>query len=147
MKYSTLLTLISKRLADELVSQSEMLNYMDSVVDDINDQLNATFPTFTEFMVENSAVTVEALDYTAFPDKYIRTVVVPGTAFKYYTTDEEGSYAAPKYEEEYKQGMFYMLRDYSFRVPEQYQADEQGYIEVEGSDDGLVIPGRKGGLW
>lgn len=146
MKFSTLMTLISKRLADELVSEGEMLSYIDSVVDDINSQLNATFPTFTEYQANNPGVTVEVLNYTAIPDKYIRTVVVPGAAFKYYTTDEEGSYAAPKYEEEYKQGLFYMLRDYSFKIPARYQADDQGFIDIEDSDEGLTAP-DVGGLW
>ena len=147
MKYSVILSLISKRLADELVSEGEMISYMDSVVDDINNQLNATFPTFSEFKETNPEITVDKIDYTAFPDKYIRSVVIPGAAYKYYTTDEEGSYAAPKYEEEYKQGLFYMLRDFSFKVPEHYQADDQGYVDIEDSDEGLVVPGHQGGLW
>lgn len=146
MKYNTLVGLISKHLADEIVSEGEMLSYMDRVIDDINDKLNTTFPTFTEFREANLETTNDVLDYTAFPDKYQRSVVVPGTAFKYYTTDEEGMYAAPKYEEEYKQGLFHMLRDYSFNVPEEYKADSQGYINMAGSDPGLIVP-RVGGLY
>jgi hypothetical protein len=113
---------------------------MDRVIDDINTRLNTVFPTFTEYKEDNKELAAELLDYTAIPDKYLRSVVVPGAAYKYYTTDEEGSYAAPKYEEEYRTALFYMERDFSFRVPEQYRADEQGYVEIEGSDSGLVIP-------
>ena len=140
MKYNVLVGLISKHLADEIVSEGEMLSYMDRVIDDINTRLNTIFPTFTEYKEDNKELTAELLDYTAIPDKYLRSVVVPGAAYKYYTTDEEGSYAAPKYEEEYRAALFYMERDFSFRVPEQYRADEQGYVEIEGSDSGLVIP-------
>lgn len=137
MRYNVMLNLISKLLTDELVSESQMLSYMDRVIDDINARLNTVFPTFTEFKEENGDVDGMLLDYTAIPDKYIRTVVIPGTAFKYYTTDEEGSYAAPKYEEDYKQGLFYMERDYSFSVPAEYRADEQGYIEL--GEPGLEV--------
>ena len=140
MKYNVLVSLISKHLADEIVSEGEMLSYIDRVIDDINTRLNTIFPTFTEYKEDNKELTAELLDYTAIPDKYLRSVVVPGAAYKYYTTDEEGSYAAPKYEEEYRTALFYMERDFSFRIPEQYRADEQGYVEIEGSDSGLVIP-------
>ena len=146
MKYNTIVNLISKHLGGELVSEGEMLDYMDRVVDDINDRLNTTFPTFTEFKENNTDTAAEVLEYTAFPDKYIRSVVIPGAAYKYYITDEEGSYAAPKYEEAYNNGLFYMLRDYSFRVPAEYQADEQGYISIDGMEDGLVIPPYGGSI-
>lgn len=145
MKYNTIVGLISKHLADEIVSEGEMLSYMDRVIDDINDKLNTTFPTFTEFREANIETASDALDYTVFPDKYIRTVVVPGTAHKYYTTDEEGGYGAPKYEEDYNRGLFYMLRDYSFQIPEEYRANSQGYINIAGSDGGITLPG--GGLF
>ena len=147
MKYNTIVGLISKKLGDEIVSESEMLSYMDSVVDDINTRLDAKFPTFTEFKEDNAGLNAEILDYTAFPDKYIRTVVVPGAAFKYYTTDEEGGYSSPKYEEEYNSGLFYMVRDFSFSIPEKYQADCQGYIDIEGTDAGLIVPTRRGGIF
>lgn len=149
MRYNAIVSLISKKLADEIVSESEMLSYMDAVIDDINTELNASFPTFSEFKEQNSDISGTLLDYTALPDKYIRTVVIPGAAFKFYTTDEEGSYAAPKYEEEYRQGLFYMLRDYSLQVPAEYQASNQGYITLAESEnpDGLYIPSNRGGSW
>lgn len=153
MKYSTIINLISKHLGDELVSESEMLSYMDRVVDDINARLNTVFPTFTEFKEQQfdyeraEDSTPIDLDYTAIPDKYIRTVVIPGAAFKYYTTDEEGMQAAPKYEEDYRTGLFYMERDYSFSIPQEYRADDQGYVDMQGMDLGLRIPPRRGGIF
>ena len=146
MYYNKVTELIRKHLGDELVTETEMYNYIDRVIDDINAQLNTCFPTFTEFSDENSGLSGTLLDYTPIPDKYIRTVIVPGAAFKYYTTVEEGGMAAPKYEEDFRQGLFYMLRDYSFSVPAEYRADEQGYIDVEGDEAGLTVPFR-GGIW
>lgn len=148
MQYRTVVDLISKQLGGELVTEAEMLSYIDRVIDDINAQLNACFPTFTEFKTLNQSddVTLLNLDYTPIPDKYIRTVIIPGAAFKFYTTDEEGAYAAPKYEEDYKQGMFYMVRDFSFSIPEEYQAEEQGYVQMSGDNPGLIVR-RGGGFW
>ena len=146
MFYSKVIDLIRRHLGDELVTEPELYNYIDRVIDDINVQLNTCFPTFTEFSEENYGISGNLLDYTAIPDKYLRTVVVPGAAFKYYTTDEEGGNAAPKYEEDYRQGLFYMLRDYSFSIPEKYRADEQGFVELDEEEPGLVVP-FKGGLY
>lgn len=146
MKYNTIVGLISKHLADELVSESEMLSYMDRVIDDINTRLNAKFPTFSEYKLVNGGVSAQELDYTCIPDKYIRTVIIPGAAYKYYTTDEEGSYASPKYEEDYNQGLFYMVRDYSFKVPEEYQEIEQGYLETPAESPFNALLNR-GGLF
>ena len=146
MKYNAIINLISKQLGDELISETEMLGYMDRVIDDINTRLNTTFPTFTDYKEANPDLDTYNLDYTAIPDKYIRTVVVPGAAFKYYTTDEEGGYSSPKYEEDYNQGLFYMLRDYSYKVPAEYRADEQGYIDIYDQDIGLSVPPYPGGL-
>ena len=158
MLYHKIIDLISKQLGDELVSDTEMLSYMDRVIDDINARLNTTFPTFTEYKEDNPDIISTALDYTAIPDKYIRTVVVPGAAFKFYTTDEEGGYSSPKYEEDYKLGMFYMERDFSFNVPAEYRGDveygdegypvgSQGFLSITGSDNGLIVPTRPGGFW
>ena len=146
MFYSKVIDLIRKHLGDELVTEAELYNYIDRVIDDINVQLNTCFPTFTEFSEENYGIGSNLLDYNAIPDKYLRTVVVPGAAFKYYTTDEEGGNAAPKYEEDYRQGLFYMLRDYSFSIPSKYRADEQGFIDVEEETPGITVAFR-GGLY
>ena len=147
MKYNTIIGLISKQLADEIVSESEMLSYMDRVIDDINARLNTVFPTFTEFKEANANVSNNLLDYNVIPDKYIRTVVIPGTAYKYYTTDEEGGYAAPKYSDDYETGLFYMLRDYSFSVPAEYRADDQGFVSLDIDEVGLDNPFYRGGIF
>ena len=57
MKYNVLVGLISKHLADEIVSEGEMLSYMDRVIDDINTRLNTIFPTFTDYKEDNKELT------------------------------------------------------------------------------------------
>lgn len=123
MRIKTLIESINTQLAGELLSIGELKDFVDKAIDDINTRLNTKFPVLTDVM--SSA----QLEYTAIPDKYIRSVVVPGAAFKYYTTDEEGAAVAPKYEEDYLKGLFYMERDYMPIVPEEYiETDEQGHV-------------------
>ena len=144
MQYHKVINLISQHLGDDLITTAEMLGYIDRVIDDINTQLDANFPTFTDYQ---GGTYNDFLDYTPIPDKYIRTVIVPGAALKYYITDEEGNQAAVKYEEDYRQGLFYMLRDYSQKVPVEYRnKDGEGGIDTPEFESGLEVCFR-GGLY
>lgn len=149
MKITTLIQNINSQLAGELLSIGELAVFVDKAIDEINTRLNTKFPVLSDVITAAQQDGAQSFDYTAIPDKYIRTVVVPGTAFKYYTTDEEGAAVAPKYEEEFLKGLFYMERDYLNLVPEEYQDSvEQGWIcgqGISGSEDpnrgGFTIDG------
>lgn len=126
MEIGTLVKLVNNKLAGEMLSRNELLPYLDQVVDYINSQLNSCFPTFTEVVGSG-----ETDKYECFPDKYIRTVVVPGAAWNYYVVDEEGMNTAMQFQQEFGQNMFYMIRDYLEQVPEEYQCDSrQGSYRV-----------------
>ena len=84
MRITNIVKLINDKLAGELLSKSELIQFMDNVIDDINEQLNSCFPAFSELKPEQT-------DYDFFPDKYIRSVVVQGAAWYYYVTDEDGN--------------------------------------------------------
>ena len=132
MKISTLIQSINTQLAGELLGVGELRDFVDKAIDDINTRLNTKFPVLSDVMYnrdDTGALKGVNTEYTAIPDKYIRTVVIPGAVFKYYTTDEEGAAVAPKYEEEFLKGLFYMERDYMALVPEEYQETyDQGWI-------------------
>lgn len=133
MKITTLVQNINSQLAGELLSVAELTVFVDKAIDEINTRLNTKFPVLSDVIALAKANDFTSFDYTAIPDKYIRTVVVPGTAFKYYTTDEEGAAVAPKYEEEFLKGLFYMERDYLNLVPEEYQdSSDQGWLSGNG---------------
>lgn len=134
MNLSQIVKDTNTKLAGEMLSYAELRVFLDGAIDEINAKLNAQFPVFSELGISDTA-------YTAFPDKYIRTVVIPCAAFKYFSTDEEGSVTAPKYEEEYMKGLFYMERDYLNNIPEKYQAPiPQGYVDFDGVEPrGLVV--------
>ena len=136
MYLDKLIKLINTKLADELLSPTQLISHMDSVIDDINTQLNSCFPTFSEVILENGT---NNPDYNAFPDKYLRSVVVVGSAVKYYEIDEEGNASAQMFKQDYQQQLFYMLRDYSFSIPEEYREHQQGVIAI--SDKDLNTPG------
>lgn len=132
MLISTMIQNINKQLEGELLSVHELCNVVDKAIDDINTRLNTCFPVLSDILITEDPTTkqkVYATEYTAIPDRYLRTVVIPGAVFKYYTNDEEGAAVAPKHEEEFLKGLFYMERDYIAHIPEQYQApDSQGYV-------------------
>lgn len=138
MHIANIVQLVNRKLANELLSQTELLIHMDSVIDDINSQLNTIFPTFTEVIAEEG---VNDPDYQAIPDKYLRSVVVVGAAVKYYEADEEGNPSATSFVQDYRQQLFYMLRDFSFSIPEEYRAEDQGFLSLD--DDKLNTPGLK----
>jgi hypothetical protein len=117
MLIENIVVAINTKLAGERCSYAKLRPYMDSVIDDINSQMNTIFPAFTE-------LPAAATEYNAFPDKYIRSVVTFGAAYYFYQTDEEGIDSANAYLAKYKENMFYMFRDYLAQVPEMYQAPD-----------------------
>lgn len=137
MHIANLVNLINHKLADELLSQTQLLMHMDSVIDDINAKLNTMFPTFSEVIAKEG---VNNPDYQAIPDKYLRSVVVVGAAHKYYEVDEEGNASAQQFAEDYQAQLFYMLRDYSMSIPSEYRVDTiQGVIALD--NEKLGTPG------
>lgn len=138
MRVGQIVNLINKHLADEFCSVAELTNYMDRVIDDINTRLNSKFPTISEVIAAAGNTTDP--DYNMFPDKYIRSVLVVGAAYKYYITDEEGNVTAQQYGAEYNQNLFYMERDYSFSIPEIYRESEQGFVNNPDSEVGVWFP-------
>ena len=127
MEINTLVNLVNKKLAGEILPFSGLAMHLDEVIDEINRELNAKFPTFSEFT--STAYPDKYPNYDFFPDKYIRSVVVVGAAFKFYITDEEGDVSAEQYGYSYRDELFFMLRDYLDKVPEEYLDDSSGSVE------------------
>ena len=124
-------------IASDYLREPDVYYYMDLVIDDINDRLQAKFPTFSEwnnFVAEwNEHVEPRLLKdntkYDAIPDKYLRTVVALGTAVKFYTRDEEGEQIAMDYQNRYEMALFKMVRDYHNQVPWYFQENTGGFID------------------
>lgn len=164
MYISELAARINQKLADDTKTQTELIVYMDAVIDDINARLNSRFPTYTEFIraylyyngpipapepeppnpeytvpytpdsLHQYQPTAMDLNYDLIPDKYQRSVVIVGTALKVYQADEEGNESASVFQMEYEQQLFYMIRDFSFSIPPQFQEDDQGYLGISDQD-------------
>lgn len=124
MKLDEITRRLNKKLADEMLSYQDVVYLLDHAVDDINDELFSTFPVFSELAVGSD-------EYTAFPDKYIRKVVIPGAAYYFYTEDEEGERVAGEFYLNYRDELFKMSRDYMELVPDEYQNNEGGYVEFD----------------
>lgn len=128
MEIAKICKLINQSLAGEMLRQDELMLYMDKVIDDINAQLNANYPTFSEY---TSEFFPDYPNYNVFPEKYIRSVVVPGAAYNFYKVDEEGNNTAPLFRQEYQTNLFYMVRDMMESVPPRFQGRCQGYVETD----------------
>lgn len=118
-------------IVSEHLHPIDMMGYMDAVIDDINEDMQTTFPTFSEwadFCAEHPELELDPSVYTAFPSMYLRRVVAPGTALKFYAYDEEGEQVASKFYLDYEKGRFGMLRDYLHKVPEHFQNKEGGFV-------------------
>lgn len=107
---------INGKLAGELLTYSELLPFLDNVIDDINIQLSTCYPVFSEIPEGKT-------DYDYFPDMYIRSVVVPGAAWYYFVMDEEGIPTATQFQSDYQLNLFHMHRDMMYHIPEEYQID------------------------
>jgi len=114
MKLTNIVTLFNSALAGERYAYTQIIHLLDKAIDDINNDLQAIYPTFSE-LPDGST------DYDLFPDIYIRQVVVIGAAYYHYIEDEEGISTAPQYMLDYNTARFKMLRDYMTSVPELYQ--------------------------
>ena len=88
MRINEIVSRTNEKLAGETLMYSQLEVFFDEVIDDINAKLNSKFPAFSEFFDSSKLNSNE--EYNCFPDKYIRTVVVVGAAYKFYCTDEEG---------------------------------------------------------
>lgn len=137
MKINKLIDTVNRAyIPSDYLRAPDIYYYMDRTIDDINSELQATYPTFTdwyEFVEEwNKVNPDEPKDRTVYdviPDKYLRTVVALGTAMYYYASDEEGEQVAIDYQQKYHLALFKMVRDYHMLVPEEFQDNEGGYID------------------
>jgi hypothetical protein len=127
MLLNELVKRVNEHLAGELFNYEELKLHLDAVIDDINNRLNSTYPAFSEFTQDAYP---EYPNYNFFPDKYLRTVVAVGAAFYFYVMDEEGAEGAVQYNLMYQRNLFYMERDYSHQVPEEYRSDSQGALDT-----------------
>jgi len=130
MKLNDIINLINQKLAGEILSYNELKGFMDNTIDDINDRLGSIYPAFSEL---DSSVA----EYDFFPDKFIRSVVVFGTAWYFFVADEEGISTAETYQQLYFDNLFKMQRDYISQVPEEYR---KGYVDPETLEEGEEAP-------
>lgn len=130
MKIIDIIRLVNRKLAGEQLVYDKMVDYLDNVIDDINAKLNATYPAFS-IMASNPT---ESTRYECFPDQYIRSVVCVGAAYYFYENDEEGEETASSYKYKYMENLFYMQRDFTDHVPEVYQSDSPGGVNIDLDD-------------
>ena len=156
MLISEMVRRVNEELAGERLTTSKMLAHLDYAIHDINQAMNADFPTVTEYAIaqiaEDDDLTTDTVDYNLFPPRYINTVVVFGAARHFYMVDEEGAVPAPVLDAEYEKNLFFMQRDYIHAVPEAYKdCSYNGSINhTERKTSGtqvLELPASFGNIW
>lgn len=121
MKINDIVAGVNTKLAGETLTYNQLRLFLDETIDIINRELNAEFPSFSTLDSNGT--------YDAFPDKYIRSVVIVGAAYKFYVTDEEGMQTAQQYQYDFLDGLYYMKRDYSYLIKPEYQGVGRGFLE------------------
>lgn len=114
---------LNSLLAGEMLTVAMMQQHVNFAIDEINTAMNTCFPS-----LDSTELTDE---YTAIPDRYIRSVVLPGAAHHYYMVDDEGTTPEVDFARQFEIGKFYMLRDYSCQVPAEYQNEDLNIGSVE----------------
>lgn len=127
---------VNTLLAGEQLVYSQLEPFLDETIDDINTQLNSVYPAFSE--IDKELLQLGSIDYNFFPDKYIRDVVCVGAAYKFFLMDEEGMQTADAYGQKYRENMFYMVRDFIDLVPREFEARNNGSINIH-MDDCVVL--------
>jgi hypothetical protein len=125
-------------IASDYIRAPEIYSYMDKVLLDANDRLQANFPMVsdwadfvTQWNIDNPENTATQDDYSAIPDRYLRRIMPVGVARYFYMKDEEGESVGSDYFREYEKAMFEFVRDYLPLVPLVFQNNEGGYIEMD----------------
>ena len=132
MTTADLKQMVNQTLAGEQLSLKLMCIHINWAIDEINANMNTCFP----------AITSTDTEYTAIPDKYIRSTVVPGAAHHYFMVDDEGSTSETNFAQQFERGVFNMLRDYSCSVPDEYQnTDENAGSVVSSYEDSWGLRG------
>ena len=116
---------LNSLLAGEMLSFDMMKQHINFAIDEINTVMDTCFPDISSLTTEST--------YTAIPDKYIRSVVLPGAAHHYYMVDDEGTTPEQDFARQFEMGKFYMLRDYSYNVPSMYQVADNEDGSFSGS--------------
>lgn len=148
MLKTTLINLFNEKLAGEMFKYDEVVSYFDAVINEINNDLSAKFPTLSEFtptsfpgykkelyttydqdgreIIDIDKRAMVYNNYDLFPNRYMESVVIPGAAYKWFSVDEEGASTAPLFQAEYDKARFEMLRDYLDLVPYEFQNNLTG---------------------
>jgi hypothetical protein len=122
MQVRQIIKIVNEKLAGETLGLSELRSFLNDVIYDINSAMSAKFLSFDGLTEDDS--------YNCFPDNYITSVVTIGAAYKFYMTDEEGIDSAQAYGLMYRNNLFYMVRDYSVRIPDEYKDwDNTGFLK------------------
>ena len=144
------------KIASDYLRAPEIYYYMDDVILDLNERLQANFPLvslYNEFVADWNVKYPETplvnTNYNVVPDMILSRVMPVGVARYFFMKDEEGEVVASDYFREYERALAATVRDYIDRVPTVFRNEEGGFITSTYDDEttsdndlrGMVIDG------
>ena len=120
MTYLEMKKQLNTMLNGELIPWKRLIQHINYAIDEINTVMNTEFPVVDY----DSTAADMSTEYTAIPDKYIRSAVLPGAVHHYFMVDDEGTSPEIDFARQFEAGKFFMLRDYSASVPNEYKVQD-----------------------
>ncbi len=133
IKRSELVAKINEQLWEGLYLYVDMEEEFDEAIDEINVELSANYPTFSEIMTEDDSTysrVVDEVDTEYIPEKYIKNFIVPFVIAAIFRREAEFGneyYTAKEKADKWINNMF---RDFYTLVPEEFQMIESGVFQI-----------------
>lgn len=134
MLVNDIVAAVNIKLAGEQLTLGQLRYFLNEAVDAMNEELDANYPDFDNYNSND--------EYDCIPNKYIRSVIICGAAYKFYEMDEEGIITATQYQQDFLQNLFYMKRDYSMYVPHEYKNPTTGALRGPNNFNCLAVDMR-----
>lgn len=144
MTKDDIVTRVNQLMHEELYVYDDMKYDLDDAIIEINNALNAKFPSMTSVFTEDrETYTYDIPDdpeteedetetnVPIFPEQYIKSVVIPFTIRALFARQLE---YGPEYQQahnNFNNGLTMMFRDYFHKVPDTFKDLDGGYFEFD----------------
>lgn len=134
MKRSELVAKVNEQLWEGLYLYADMEEEFDEAIDEMNAELNSTYPAFGDVMTTDESTysrLVDGVDTPYIPVKYIRNFVVPFVVAAIFRREAEFGNEYYSAKEKYEKWLGNMFRDFYTQIPVEFQEVEAGAIQVQ----------------
>jgi hypothetical protein len=119
------ITRIANNYTDEVFTNLVCLDFANETIAKINVMIGATLPYF--LLIPGSA-TSESADYTALPEEWIRTVIVPYVCYSIKLSDGSINESQVNFLQRYENGIKELRKNKKLAIAEEYRGENFGGI-------------------